>query len=166
MNAPFIVAQAITHWPSAVANDRQADQARQRPGRVGAARRQHATRFFRHRQRSDHARSRRQSARHSVRQSGDAHRRAVLRRQRQSARQCCDRSRQPHCRRPGIRRPVSDHDRSEHPAGAGGAGGGGDGFGAGDPTVDALNVGNPLDLLGGEEGTPRHLQHQRNSRPQ
>ena len=44
-------------------------------------------------------------------------------------------------------------DQSILPA-AGGAGGGGDGFGAGDPTVDALNVGNPLDLLGNEDGTP------------
>ena len=37
---------------------------------------------------------------------------------------------------------------------SGSAGGGGDGFGAGDPNVDPLNVGNPLDLLGNEEGTP------------
>ena len=44
-------------------------------------------------------------------------------------------------------------DQSILPA-AGGAGGGGDGFGAGDPNVDALNTGNPLDLLGNEEGTP------------
>ncbi|HKY87955.1 MAG TPA: hypothetical protein VJL90_14445, partial [Pseudorhodoplanes sp.] len=35
---------------------------------------------------------------------------------------------------------------------AGGAGGGGDGFGAGDPNVDPLNTGNPLDLLAGEDG--------------
>lgn len=35
---------------------------------------------------------------------------------------------------------------------ASGAGGGGDGFLGGDPNVDPLNTGNPLDLLGNEDG--------------
>ena len=118
MNAPFVVAQAITTGQGTSRNDRQADQAGQRPGHLGA--RSTPTRGSIS-PASPTTRSRSFASATSLSSCSTIRRRSRSRRSSTPNGNPLDGIDvdlgQPHCRRPGIRRPVSDHDRSEHPAG-------------------------------------------------